>query len=168
MRIDRKFSEQRATCYRLVKAMGAISFYPILKKNAPIGYLILPNGNVAPIEMKMRSFPSTQFDSTLIEQGIVDRLKRHSQRTSFHTILYAERFTDEVVILYHINEAALEWCTEEAEISTVERKGKKNKTVTFLPYSTGTMIDISDKAMNRPYEERVQEGADRRKPIQLF
>lgn len=145
--MDLKVAVQRSKAYILAAWLGC-SFFPTQTKATVLGALVFPTSTHGPtanskrIEAKVRDFESGQFDSTLIESHLVERMGM-----SGTDLWYAEFFTDDKCILYRDLGSIVEgltWTETEANRFTVEKsKGKKLKSVAYIPYSKGQMIDLA-------------------------
>lgn len=119
-------------------------FFRCKKKEGFVGYLIGEREGIVPLEVKVRSFPSDRFDTSLIEKLKIDKLKKHAAVYGHGSAWYAEAFTDDVMYVYDLTMLPLEWTVEEVNANTLDsRSVKKNKMIAFVQKEVwGTKYDL--------------------------
>ncbi len=161
-RLKMAINEQRLAANKLCKALG-YSFYHVLKKKNFIGCVLAP-GKIIPLELKVRSCSSTQFDSILIEKKLVDSLHKRAKQAGYTTVWYAEYYqADDVILYFAIDETPFEWVIEKCNANTLEGSKKTDKVCSFLNKSFATRVDLNPKA-----EIPVESGYNVRKEVILF
>ncbi len=136
--------KQRLLLDKLSKKLN-MAFLPVVNKKTIAGYLTC-KGKVIPIEAKVRRCNYGAFDSTLLEQKKVNKLVSTFNRNQLTTVWYVEFFEDNKAIIYDLPNLPMEWCTESCNAVTLEtgKVSKKDKTVTFVNYRLGTLVDLTD------------------------
>ena len=95
------------------------------------------------IESKVRNFPSTKFDSTMIEQPKYNKIKGYWKNKQCFDAWYVEFFNDDVALIYFLSQVEpTEWVRETHVKNTAENKGKIVKVIGYLPYSKGKMVKL--------------------------
>lgn len=148
-RMDGRVLLQKKEAYRIARVMG-MAFCPVNVKDSFVGYLIPPSVEGVPaeplrIEVRVRSFPSTDHESTLIERKVEQKL---SVRT-----LYCEAFSDGMAVCYDLDSVSplLSWHDREVTAVTVAKNGKRTaKRVGYIPYSLGRMIRLGEDVNRDP------------------
>lgn len=143
--MDERVAIQRKNAYMLADSLGC-SFFPSSgPKRSILGWLVFEKGVAHRLELKVREFDSYQFDSSLIETKLIDRLGSEG-------LWYAECFSDGYCILYEglsriIDSNGLSVIDVEMNSVTVSSKTKKKaKKAIKVPYSYGKRVDMSRKS----------------------
>lgn len=136
-KLTQMLAEQRRACEILGKRLGWV-FYPASIKMGFDGWFYAPTHNI-PVVMKCRSFPSTLYGTTLVEKGKISKMAKAAKKSASKETIYAEQFSDGVIIYYKMEDQILEWKWEEMNENTLDsRKEKTGKWVAHIPYSNAT------------------------------
>lgn len=132
---------QREAAHRIARSMGG-SFFPAPEKGSYLGLLVMPQVSgkmMDPIrlEVRVRNFPSTEHDSSLVEKRVLDRVKGKG-------VLYCEAFSDDVAIAYDVDAIRdlLVFGGTECNSTTVVVGEKREKQVAYVPHALGARVQM--------------------------
>jgi len=152
-KIEMAVDQQRLRARLLCEALGW-KFYPVLKKNNFIGYCLTPSG-IVPIELKVRKTSSNTWPTILIEQKMVNSLKKRAKHLGYLRCFYAEFYEgDNTTLYFDISTAPFEWVVEDCNINTLDGGKKTKKIVSFLDKSFATKVDFRPRVVEIETGER--------------
>lgn len=149
--MDMRVAVQRQRAYALAALLG-MAFFPADTKRTILGWLVEPKGPAHRLELKVRDFPMGQFDSTLVESRLLERM-------GDKPLWYAESYSDgSFLVLRDVGQLAAQcgWTETEMNSTTVvSRSRKRAKRCAYIPHSMGLEVRPNSSPALDPSPNRL-------------